>query len=88
MNRSDVHREDPFIRMRLNRKINHLPAVSPRPRHLARVPTGPELLEERRARESGGPQDNATYHCSCGYVFAESVSTSVSCPHCGTGQAW
>jgi rubredoxin len=36
----------------------------------------------------GSPQDTATYHCNCGYVFEADVSTSVGCPHCGTGQAW
>ena len=45
---------------------------------------GPEL----RSREAGGPQDCACYECVCGYVFSASVSTSVSCPHCGHGQAW
>jgi hypothetical protein len=44
--------------------------------------------QERRARESGGPMDRATYSCSCGMVFDAPVSTSVCCPHCGTGQAW
>lgn len=39
-------------------------------------------------RESGGPDDRAVYTCSCGYVFKADVSTSVTCPHCGTGQAW
>jgi DNA-directed RNA polymerase subunit RPC12/RpoP len=39
-------------------------------------------------RESGGPDDRAVYTCSCGYVFEADVSTSVTCPHCGTGQAW
>lgn len=46
------------------------------------------LREERRMRESGGPEDVAHYTCSCGYAFEASVSTSVACPHCGTGQAW
>jgi hypothetical protein len=44
--------------------------------------------QERRARESGGPIDRAQYVCTCGFVFDADVSTSVSCPHCGTGQAW
>jgi hypothetical protein len=44
--------------------------------------------EERRARESGGPLDVAHYTCGCGYVFEAAVSTTVSCPHCGAGQAW
>jgi hypothetical protein len=41
-----------------------------------------------RVRSAGGPIDNACYTCSCGFVFAASVSTTVSCPHCGAGQAW
>ena len=41
-----------------------------------------------RAREAGGPMDNASYNCACGFVFAAAVSTTVSCPHCGAGQAW
>jgi rubrerythrin len=47
-----------------------------------------DLADERRMRESGGPDDRAVYSCSCGYVFEADVSTSVTCPHCGTGQAW
>ena len=47
-----------------------------------------ELSDERRAREAGGPTDRAMYTCACGYVFEADVSTSVSCPHCGAGQAW
>ena len=47
-----------------------------------------DLADERRMRESGGPDDRAVYTCSCGYVFKADVSTSVTCPHCGTGQAW
>jgi hypothetical protein len=46
------------------------------------------LDAERRLRSSGGPDDRAHYRCGCGYVFEASVSTSVACPHCGTGQAW
>jgi hypothetical protein len=47
-----------------------------------------DFADERRARESGGPEDRAMYTCSCGYVFQAEVSTSVACPHCGAGQAW
>ena len=47
-----------------------------------------DLADEQRMRESGGPDDRALYTCSCGYVFEADVSTSVTCPHCGTGQAW
>jgi hypothetical protein len=41
-----------------------------------------------RAQEAGGPMDLACYSCGCGYYFAAPVSTTVSCPHCGAGQAW
>lgn len=42
----------------------------------------------RRVRAAGGPNDQASYACECGYVFAAPVSTSVCCPHCGCPQAW
>ena len=35
-----------------------------------------------RVRNAGGPIDNASYACACGFVFAASVSTTVACPHC------
>jgi hypothetical protein len=54
-------------------------AASPAP-----APRGPE----DRVREAGGPLDVALYGCSCGFQFEASVSASVSCPHCGAGQAW
>jgi hypothetical protein len=47
-----------------------------------------ELRDERRWRESGGPEDRATYACVCGKQFEADVSTSVACPACGAGQAW
>jgi rubrerythrin len=52
------------------------------------APAEDDLADERRLRASGGPKDRATYTCSCGYVFEADVSTSVTCPHCGGGQAW
>jgi predicted Zn-ribbon and HTH transcriptional regulator len=42
----------------------------------------------QRVREAGGPVDQASYICSCGYVFVAPVSTTVACPHCGSSQAW
>jgi hypothetical protein len=47
-----------------------------------------EHAAERRHRESVAPEDSALYSCSCGFQFQAPVSTSVACPHCGTGQAW
>jgi len=41
-----------------------------------------------RAQGAGGPLDCASYSCACGFVFAASVSTTVSCPRCGMPQAW
>jgi hypothetical protein len=54
----------------------------------ARAASAEDHPQERRARESGGPIDNAQYNCECGLVFDAAVSTSVQCPHCGTAQAW
>lgn len=53
---------------------------------LTDMPVGDTAL--RRARGAGGPLDTASYTCQCGYVFAASVSTTVSCPRCGAPQAW
>jgi len=64
---------------------NHAPS---RPEPPAPAPDEADLADERRARESGGPEDHAMYTCTCGYVFQAKVSTSVACPHCGAGQAW
>jgi hypothetical protein len=41
-----------------------------------------------RVRAAGGPLDAASYSCSCGATFSADVSTTVSCPRCGAGQAW
>jgi len=82
------------MRVRSNRNQS-----DPRPRggllrrpHVSPAPVAPEqdtdLTDERRMRESGGPDDRAMYTCSCGYVFEADVTTSVTCPHCGTAQAW
>jgi hypothetical protein len=42
----------------------------------------------KRVRDAGGPVDQASYACPCGYLFSAAVSTTVACPHCGTDQAW
>jgi hypothetical protein len=51
-------------------------------------PPEPMHPAERRMRDAGGPDDRATYSCGCGFLFEAAVSTSVSCPHCATVQAW
>jgi hypothetical protein len=45
-------------------------------------------LAVERARSSGGPLDEASYACACGFVFRAPVSTTVACPHCRATQAW
>jgi len=50
--------------------------------------TRPRDPAVERVREAGGPVDRACYACQCGYLFNAAVSTTVTCPHCGTGQAW
>jgi len=73
---------------RRSRGVTHrrapAPAAPPEPAPEA----AGDLVDERRLREAGGPDDRAQYACTCGYVFHADVSTSVACPHCGAGQAW
>jgi Zn finger protein HypA/HybF involved in hydrogenase expression len=45
-------------------------------------------LAVERVREAGGPLDEASYTCHCGYLFSAAVSATVVCPHCGSDQAW
>ena len=63
------------------RRRGHLAPTRPAP---ADAPAQPEA----RVREAGGPEDVASYSCVCGFHFEAPVSTSVACPHCGSGQAW
>jgi hypothetical protein len=34
------------------------------------------------------PEDSALYVCDCGEGFTAAVTTCVTCPSCGHGQAW
>jgi hypothetical protein len=45
-------------------------------------------LAAQRVREAGGPIDEASYVCHCGFMFRAPVSTTVACPHCRAPQAW
>lgn len=78
------------MRARLNRtsRSESTPAPAEPRLRLVREQAGDDFADERRMRDAGGPHDEATYHCQCGYVFEAQVTTSVTCPHCGTGQAW
>lgn len=67
----------------------HLTTRRPRDRHDGRSRARSAVLQTlARAKRSGGPEDRALYSCQCGYAFKAEVSTSVSCPHCATSQAW
>lgn len=48
----------------------------------------PRDIAVERVRAAGGPLDEASYVCECGYLFAAPVSTTVACPHCSAPQAW
>ncbi|MDP9401226.1 MAG: hypothetical protein M3P39_09870 [Actinomycetota bacterium] len=72
--------QTPARRPSARRRAQVVPAPAPRP-----APLHPA---ERRLRDEGGPDDRATYHCGCGWLFLAPVSTSVSCPRCAAPQAW
>ena len=69
------------------RRRHEQPREAPQAAPPAALPAR-DHAHERRARESGGPIDRASYACGCGLVFEAPVSTTVSCPHCGDPQAW
>jgi hypothetical protein len=52
------------------------------------TPEAAEHLAERRHRECVACEDSALYSCGCGFQFTAPVTTSVTCPHCGSAQAW
>jgi hypothetical protein len=52
------------------------------------VPARVADLAVQRVRSAGGPLDEASYACACGFVFRAAVSTTVTCPHCQAEQAW
>ncbi|MGK2939182.1 MAG: hypothetical protein ACSLFR_15480 [Solirubrobacteraceae bacterium] len=70
----------PTVRRHKARRLHVLPDPVP--------PPEPIHPAERRLRDAGGPDDRATYACQCGYLFEAPVSTTVSCPNCGSEQAW
>jgi rubrerythrin len=70
-------------------RVGRLPALAhKREAKLAISAHQPLDIAVGRVRAAGGPLDQASYICECGYLFAAPVSTTVSCPHCGTPQAW
>ena len=77
-----------LITRRPSRDAHPAPRAVTVPEVVAPAPGPMAHPHQDRSRASGGPIDNAQYTCSCGYVFSAAVSTSVTCPHCGTSQAW
>jgi hypothetical protein len=65
-----------------------VPAPAPTSDPAAEAPAEADHPAERRHRACVSPQDSALYTCGCGVAFQAAVSTSVTCPHCGAGQAW
>jgi hypothetical protein len=51
-------------------------------------PVGAVDRAAQRVRDAGGPIDEASYACHCGFIFRAPVSTTVACPHCFAPQAW
>jgi hypothetical protein len=79
--------DTPRPRRPRRRASKHTAAAPTANLHLA-APVSGQGATVARVRLAGGPIDNASYTCSCGFVFAASVSTTVRCPHCGADQAW
>jgi hypothetical protein len=67
-----------------DRRVADVPGSPP----AARPPAAEVTPEVTLSADRDPPQDEATYRCGCGYVFAAAVSTSVACPYCGDAQAW
>ena len=72
----------PTARRACRERVRHAPAP-------ASARSEPPRNEETvGARRAGPIEDRAFYACGCGYAFTADVTTTVRCPHCGTGQAW
>jgi hypothetical protein len=55
----------------------------------ARPERAPWRVDRRRCTPAAPvPEDSALYMCECGEGFTAAVTTSVTCPSCGHGQAW
>jgi hypothetical protein len=52
------------------------------------VSRSPERRGRGAAQPALLPEDAALYVCGCGNAFTAAVTTSVTCPACGDGQAW
>ncbi len=76
-------------RQRPKHRIRRPGALTPKPEAApASSAQEPRDIAVERVRAAGGPLDQASYTCECGYLFAAPVSTTVVCPHCSAEQAW
>jgi hypothetical protein len=75
-------------------RVGRLPAIAHKSRTDSAITDSaistpqPRDIAVERVRAAGGPLDQASYICECGYLFAAPVSTTVICPHCSAPQAW
>jgi predicted Zn-ribbon and HTH transcriptional regulator len=81
--RADQHRRAAIGAAETARAAGHTPAYVPSDSTAHAVDRAAQ-----RVRDAGGPIDEASYTCSCGFVFRAPVSTTVACPHCRATQAW
>jgi len=52
------------------------------------VRRSPERSEPSATRPRVAPEDATVYACACGNTFTAAVTATVTCPACGSGQAW
>jgi hypothetical protein len=64
--------------------LAHLRRTRPQRPHQDRARPKPV----RRPGPAPVPEDAALYVCGCGNAFTAAVTTGVTCPSCGHGQAW
>jgi hypothetical protein len=81
--RAGRHRRAATGAPEIARAVAQAPACTPTPPTARAVDPAAQ-----RVRDAGGPIDEASYACHCGFVFRAPVSTTVACPHCRAQQAW
>jgi len=81
--RADQHRRAAIGASEASRAAAQTPACAPTALTARAVDPAAQ-----RVRDAGGPIDEASYACHCGFVFRAPVSTTVACPHCRAPQAW
>jgi hypothetical protein len=77
-----------FSSSKLRNRAGRRSGPHPPPRSAPKAEVPVAARDTARHRRAGGPEDRALYQCACGSVFQADVTASVSCPNCGTAQAW